>query len=114
MTNLLEHIVLATDIATTADIPVVLHPYQVRYLIDRAEKAEAENAALRERVTELELQVSLLTPSSVEYLITGSDNTTAFMTEEECTAIFGWQCQRCGRTCHEEHCPCEHDGEGVA
>ena len=75
---------------------------------------EAENAALRARVEELELQVSLLTPSYVEYQITGSDHTRAIMTDEECTAIFGWQCQRCGRTCYEEHCPCEFDGEGVA
>lgn len=49
--------------------------------------AETENAALRERVAELELQVSLLTSNSVEYIITGSANTTPLMTEEECRAI---------------------------
>jgi cell division protein FtsB len=37
-------------------------------------KLERDNAALRERVEELEAQVSLLTPKYDEYKITGSDS----------------------------------------
>ena len=34
------------------------------------------------------------------------------MSNEPCPklqAMAGWTCQDCGRTCHEEHCPCRFE-----
>lgn len=67
MTNLLDHIKTAVEIAEKADTFVTMYPNQVRYLLDminghekELDRLESENAALRARVEELEAEIARL------------------------------------------------------
>jgi predicted nucleic acid-binding Zn-ribbon protein len=73
MTDLLDRIKTATDIAEAADTAVTMYPNQVRYLIDRIavleervssveERASTELAIRNSRIAELEAEVERLRP----------------------------------------------------